>query len=153
MRIALVLLLLGLLLIQVPAAQEPAAATPAPKPATTKELMLDLIYPASDALFYVDSDDVKTADDVKNAVAWNRLSERALALSQAAIALTTPGQAWGGNSDQWKADAKLLLDVSLKAYRGAKARNLEAIQALNAELYESCQSCHVHYRPGYRRRP
>jgi hypothetical protein len=146
MRIALVLLLLGLLLIQVPAAQEPAA-TPAPKPTTMKELMLDLIYPASDALFYVDSDDVKTV------VEWNRLSERALALSQAALALTTTGQAWGGNSDQWKADAKLLLDVSLKAYRGAKEKNLEAIQALNAELYESCQSCHVHYRPGYRRRP
>ena len=146
MRTALVLLLLGLLLIQVPAAQEPTA-TAAPKPVTTKELMLDLIYPASDALFYVDSDDVKTA------VEWNRLSERALALSQAALALTTPGQAWGGNSDQWKADAKLLLDVSLKAYRGAKEKNLEAIQALNAELYESCQSCHVHYRPGYRRRP
>ena len=146
MRIALVLLLLGLLLIQVPAAQE-SVATPAPKPTTTKELMLDLIYPASDALFYVDSDDVKTP------VQWNLLSERALALSQAAIALTTPGQAWGGNSDQWKADAKLLLDVSLKAYRGAKERNLEAVQALNAELYESCQSCHVHYRPGYRRRP
>ena len=147
MRMALVLLLLGLLLIQVPAAQAPAPATPAPKPTTTKELMLDLIYPASDALFYVDSDDVKTA------VEWNRLSERALALSQAAIALTTPGQAWGGNSDQWKADAKLLLDVALKAYRGAKDKNLEAVQALNAELYESCQSCHVHYRPGYRRRP
>jgi hypothetical protein len=147
MRIALVLLLLGLLLIQVPAAQEPAPATPAPKPTTMKELMLDLIYPASDALFYVDS------DDVQSAVEWNRLSERALALSQAAVALTTPGQAWGGNGDQWKADAKLLLDVSLKAYRGAKARNLEAVQALNAELYESCQSCHVHYRPGYRRRP
>ena len=147
MRIALVLLLLGLLLIQVPAAQEPAAATSAPKPTTMKELMLDLIYPASDALFYVDSDDVKTA------VEWNRLSERALALSQAALALTTPGQAWGGNSDQWKADAKLLLDVALKAYRGAKDKNLEAVQALNAELYESCQSCHVHYRPGYRRRP
>ena len=147
MRTALVLLLLGLLLVQVPAAQEPAAATPAPKPTTMKELMLDLIYPASDALFYVDS------DDVKSAVEWNRLSERALALSQAALALTTPGQAWGGNSDQWKADAKLLLDVSLKAYRGARERNLEAVQALNAELYESCQSCHVHYRPGYRRRP
>lgn len=146
MRTALVLLLLGLLLIQVPAAQEPAAGT-APKPTTTKELMLDLIYPASDALFYVDE------DDVKSPVEWNRLSERALALSQAAIALTTPGQAWGGNSDQWKADAKLLLDVSLKAFRGAKAKDLAALQALNAELYESCQSCHVHYRPGYRRRP
>lgn len=147
MRIAVVLLLLGLLLIQVPAAQETAAATPPPKPTTMKELMLDLIYPASDALFYVER------EDVKNDVEWNRISERALALSQAALALTTPGQAWGGNSDQWKADAKLLLDVALKAYRGAKAKNLEAITALNAELYESCQSCHVHYRPGYRRRP
>ena len=109
--------------------------------------MLDLILPASDALFYV------AREEPTNVVEWNRVQMQALALQHAAIALTTPGQAWGGNSDQWKADAKLLLDVALKAYRGAKDRNLEAITDLNAELYESCQSCHEHYRPGYRRRP
>ena len=39
-----------------------------------------------------------------------------------------------------------------QAYKAAQARNVKAIVDLNAELYESCQSCHEHYRPGYRRR-
>lgn len=150
MRIALTIVI-GLFLVQMSSAQAPApppAAKAAPaRPPTTKELMLDLILPASDALFYV------AREEPTNVTEWNRVQVQALALQQAAIALTTPGQAWGGNSDQWKADAKLLLDVALKAYRGAKDRNLEAITDLNAELYESCQSCHEHYRPGYRRRP
>jgi cytochrome c556 len=146
MRIALAFAM-GLLTAQATAAQAPATSTPAARPPTMKELMLDLIFPASDTLFYV------TREDLKETADWNRVQVQALALQQAAIALTTPGQAWGGNSDQWKADAKLLLDVAVKAYRGAKERKLEAITDLNAELYESCQSCHVHYRPGYRRRP
>ena len=44
-------------------------------------------------------------------------------------------------------------NVVMKAYKAAKAKNVPALQDLNAELYESCQSCHEHYRPGYRRRP
>jgi hypothetical protein len=54
---------------------------------------------------------------------------------------------------QWMADAKLLLDVGLKAYRYAKAKDYQALIGLNDELYESCQACHINYRPGYRRRP
>ena len=40
---------------QAPAPTPPAAKTPlpAPAPATMKELMLDLIFPTSDTLFYV----------------------------------------------------------------------------------------------------
>jgi cytochrome c556 len=34
----------------------------------------------------------------------------------------------------------------------SKAKDLEGMKALNDELYEACQSCHVHYRPGYKRR-
>jgi cytochrome c556 len=54
---------------------------------------------------------------------------------------------------QWMQDAKLLWDVGNKAFIAAKAKDEAALEALNAELYEACQSCHVHYRPGYRRRP
>ena len=39
-----------------------------------------------------------------------------------------------------------------KAYKMAKAKDLEGLKGLNDELYEACQSCHEHYRPGYRRR-
>ena len=56
------------------------------------------------------------------------------------------------DKDRWMRDAKLLWDVGDKAYKLAKARDLEGLKALNDDLYEACQLCHVHYRPGYRRR-
>ena len=57
------------------------------------------------------------------------------------------------DKDRWMRDAKLFWDVGNKAYKLVKARDLEGLKALNDDLYESCQSCHEHYRPGYRRRP
>ena len=57
------------------------------------------------------------------------------------------------DKDQWMKDAKLLWEAGNKAFILAKAKDEAGIEALNAELYEACQSCHVHYRPGYRRRP
>jgi cytochrome c556 len=57
------------------------------------------------------------------------------------------------DNDQWMKYAKLLWDAGNKAFKFAKAKDLEGIKSLNADLYEACQSCHVHYRPGYRRRP
>src|SRR5262245_28120258 len=110
MRIAFTLVT-GLFLVQVSSAQAPAPAADAKtvaRPPTMKELMLDLIYPTSDALFYV------AREEPQNPADWSRVQVQALALQQAAIALTTPGQAY---------------------------------------VYESCQSCHEHFRPGYRRRP
>ena len=55
------------------------------------------------------------------------------------------------DKDRWMKDARLLWTVGNKAFIAAKARDLPALEALNAELYEACQSCHEHYRPGYRR--
>jgi cytochrome c556 len=78
------------------------------------------------------------------------LESKTLTLAEIGNLLMAPGRAY--NQDQWMKDAQLLVDVGNKAYRAAQARNLEALIDLNAELYESCQSCHEHYRPGYRRR-
>ena len=133
---------------QAPAAAPPAAAPPvaaAPAGATMKELMLDLIFPTSDTLFYV-ARGVPTTD-----AEWLKLELYSLALAEAGNVLNSPGRAF--KQDQWRQDAQLLVDVGLKFYRAAKARDHKAMVALNDELYESCQSCHVHYRPGYRRRP
>ena len=38
------------------------------------------------------------------------------------------------------------------AYRAAKDRDVEALVRLNDPLYQSCVTCHSHYRPGYGRR-
>lgn len=112
---------------------------------TMKELMLDIIYPTSDKIFYVSSDEKKTEKD------WIDLRRSSLMLAESANVLMAGNRA--RDNDQWMKDARLLWEVGNKAYIAAKAKDLPAMEALNAELYEACQSCHVHYRPGYRRRP
>jgi len=127
-------------------AQSPAAPQPGIKSVgTMSELMLDIIYPTSDEIFYVGREEKKTERD------WLNLRNNALILAESANLLMADNRA--RDKDQWMKDAQLLRDVGNKAFIAAKARDLPALEALNAELYESCQSCHVHYRPGYRRRP
>jgi hypothetical protein len=50
-------------------------------------------------------------------------------------------------------DARLMLDAGRAAYRAARAKDLDALEALNDDLCVSCTSCHQHYRPNYRARP
>jgi len=129
----------------------PASPTAASKvpifPATMKELMVDLIFPTSNELFYVSRNEPKTSGD------WMKLEMNFLALAESANVLMAPPRA--RDQGQWMKDAKLLLDVAVKAYRLAKAKDYEALTApeLNEEIYEACQACHVNYRPGYKRRP
>ncbi len=108
------------------------------------ELMLDIIYPTSDEIFYVGRNEDKTTKD------WLDLRHNALMLAEAANLLMADNRA--RDKDQWMKDARLLWEVGNKAYKAAKAKDLDTLKGLNAELYEACQSCHVHYRPGYRRR-
>ena len=112
-----------------------------------KELMVDLIFPTSNELFYVSRNEPKTDGD------WMRLEMNFLALAESANALMAPPRA--RDQGQWMKDGKLLLDVAVKAYRYAKARDYAALTTteLNEEIYEACQACHVNYRPGYKRRP
>ena len=124
----------------------PDGRLPGARPvASMAELMVDLIYPTSDAIFYI------SRGEPANEIEWNRLQLNALTLAESANLLMAPERA--RDQEQWMADAQLLLDVGTAAYRSAKARDFDALVALNGDLYEACQSCHEHYRPGYRRRP
>jgi hypothetical protein len=142
---------------QAPAAQgAPAAtapdgqavpATPVPKPApvgTMSELMLRVIYPYSDAMFYIQR------QPPKNDVEWNELQGKALALAEFGNLMMMPGRA--RDEDQWLRDSKLLAEAGAAAFKFAKAKDVEGIVGLNAQLVASCTSCHMHYRPAYGRR-
>ena len=109
------------------------------------ELMVKIIYPASDALFYVESRTPKTESE------WNALEGQALILAESANLLMMPGRA--RDQKQWMADAKLMLDAGAAAVKAVKSKNVEAISALSDQLLESCTSCHRHYRPGYGQKP
>ncbi len=116
------------------------------QPASTmSELMVKIIYPASDAIFYI------TTREPKSEAEWVELQGKALAVAESANLLMMPGRA--RDQDRWMQDAQLMLDAGRAAFRAAKAKDVAALDALNDQLYTSCTSCHQHYRPNYGRRP
>jgi hypothetical protein len=146
-------ILIGVLLLaatvppSLPASAGQVAAQTGPiQPASTmSELMVKIIYPASDAIFYITTREPKTEAE------WVELQGKALAVAESANLLMTPGRA--RDQDRWMQDAKLMLDAGRAAFRAAKAKDVAALDALNDQLYTSCTSCHQHYRPNYGRRP
>jgi len=145
MRFALILLVAALSCgVASSSSQSPIASAGTKPVVTMAELMVKVIYPYSDAIFYVER------EAPKNEAEWMTLETKTLTLAEMGNLLMSPGRAY--NQDQWMKDAQLLVNVGNAAYKAAKARNLQSLIDLNADLYESCQSCHEHYRPGYRRR-
>src|SRR5580692_2728131 len=123
-----------------PAVAPDASAEPAgPRSVgTMSEVMLEMIFPTSNELFYVGRNEDKSQKD------WNDLRNNMLMLAETANLLMAANRA--KDKDQWMKDAILLRDVATKAFKMAKVKDLEGLKALNDEAYESCQSCHVHYR-------
>src|ERR1700736_4782861 len=85
----------------VQSAQAPVQSAPAPSgPAlplqrvgTISELMVDMIYPASDAVFYI------TTREPKDEAGWNELRAKTLMLAESANLLLMPGRA--RDQDRW----------------------------------------------------
>jgi len=121
------------------------SATPARNVGSMSDLMVKIIYPTSDALFYVES---RTPKDEAE---WNAFEGQMLMLAESANLLMMPGRA--RDQKQWMADARLMLDAGALAVKAAKTKNVESISALSDQLLESCTTCHKHYRPGYGQKP
>lgn len=150
--LALLLIASGMALAQTPAPQStpgpgapPSTSPPLRHVGTTSELMVTVIRPASDALFYIETRAPKDGDQ------WTVLEGQALMVAEAANLLMLPGRA--RDDSQWMADAALMRDAGAAAFKAAKTRKVEAVAAVSDQLYQSCTSCHTHFRPGYGRRP
>lgn len=128
-----------------PAPVTPAAKSPMRNVGTMSDLMVKILYPSSDALFYIESRTPKTDTE------WTVLEGQALMVAEAANLLMMPGRA--RDQKQWMNDSKLMLDVGAAALKAAKAKDVPAIVALSDDLYASCTTCHTHYRPGYGKKP
>lgn len=121
----------------------PAASNRSPATArvgTMSELMIHMIYPTSDAIFYISSR-TPTTDE-----AWGQLQAKTLTLAEAANLLMMPGRTRAG---QWNRDARQMLDAASGAFKAAKAKNVEGVESVSDQLYESCVSCHKAYRKDY----
>ena len=130
-----------------PATPPSKAAAAAPDPrvvGTMSELMVHVIRPASDAVFYITSRTPATEAE------WGALQAQTLMLAESGHLLMLPPRARGRT--QWLADARLMLEAGRKSFAAAKAKDVAALEALNDELYQSCVTCHQHFRPSYGKR-
>ena len=96
-----------------PPATPPAASAPASvvRVGTMSELMVHMIYPTSDAIFYITSRTPTTDEE------WGQLQARTLTLAEAANLLMMPGRTRPG---QWNKDARQMLDAASAAFKAAK---------------------------------
>ena len=111
---------------------------------TMSQLMVDIIYATSNDIFYI------VRKPPSNDAEWEAIQRSALTLAESANLLVMPGRA--RDQDKWIADARLLLDAGNLAFKAARAKDYDAIVALNEQLVTSCTTCHQDYRPNYRRR-
>jgi hypothetical protein len=112
--------------------------------ANMSQLMIEIIYPTSNAIFYVERKPPQTQSD------WNDLKAAALTLAESGNLLMMPSRT--RDQGEWIKDAKLLVEAGAAAYKAAQAKDLKAVLDLNDQLYTSCVTCHQNYRPNYRRR-
>jgi len=108
-----------------------------------KPIMSQVIYPASDAIFYVTSREPKNDND------WAELLKKAETLSAASKVMLMPTHR--RDREKWMKDAQLMVDASAAAVAAAKKKDLDGLANLNDALYASCVTCHKDYRPGYGR--
>ena len=103
--------------------------------------MVDLIYPTSDALFYIERNPPKNDRD------WNAIRGAALTLAESGNLLLIGSRA--RDQDRWIKDAKLMIDAGTAAFKAAQKKDMQAILDLNEQLTLSCTTCHRHYRSNY----
>jgi hypothetical protein len=114
------------------------AQSPAPPP-TMRQLMLDLIHPASNDILLTVSRGGPS--DEKE---WASLRHNALTLSESGAVLTAQQQS---TSDAWAKAAKMLADAGADADKAAQAKDAKALPAITARIDASCTNCHKQYRP------
>jgi hypothetical protein len=132
-------LVVGLLLTAAGAviAQAQEAAQPV---GTMGDLMTSMVYPAAnDLLLSIARGGPK--DDKE----WMAAQRSAVLLGESGNVLMMRGHA--RDQGDWMTNARLLVDAGTAAYRAARARDANALAALEAPINASCVSCHKQYRP------
>ena len=105
-----------------------------------KQLMLDLIHPASnDILLLIYRGGPKDEHD------WAMVRRGAVTLAESGNLLMLRGRA--RDQGEWMKDAKMLVDAGTAAYKAAQAKDVNALTAVAGALDASCTTCHKQYRP------
>ena len=157
------LFVIGLLLLLLPGegvAQAPAAAgrgavVQQPRVhANMLQLMRGVLYPASNVIFTVQSDDPDSfkpglrpstsSDPLTSAYGgWAAVENAGLALAESANLLIIPRVCGNGNWQMWVQE---LRDAGMGAYKVGQAKNADAILDAAAAVSDACLHCHQKYR-------
>jgi hypothetical protein len=133
--------IIALLLLASPAI---AQAPPFQPVATISQIMVAITLPYSDALLYIERNPPKDDRD------WETLQMQALMLAESGNLLMMKGRA--KNEGQWMKDARMLVDAGAAAVKATRAKDMQAVLALNDQIVSSCITCHTQFRPNYGQR-
>ena len=117
-----------------------APSEPLQPAATVRQLMLDLIHPASNDILVAVYRGVPDKEQE-----WAAVRRNALTLAESGNLLMARGRA--RDDGDWMKDARALVEVGTAAYKAAQAKDLKALAALADSLDRSCTTCHQQYRP------
>ena len=106
--------------------------------------MVAITLPYSDALLYIERNPPKEDRD------WETLQMQALMLAESGNLLMMKGRA--KNQGQWMKDARLLVEAGVAAVKATRAKDMQAVLALNDQIVQSCITCHTQFRPRNRQR-
>jgi cytochrome c553 len=112
--------------------------------ATVSQIMLAITYPYSDNLLYIERNPPKNDNE------WNTMEKQALMLAESGNLLMIEGRA--RDQGEWMQDARLLVEAGIASVKAVRAKDVQAILALNDQIVTACTTCHTKYHPRYRRR-
>src|SRR5262249_10444294 len=118
--------ILALLLLVSPAAAQSPPFLPV---ATINEIMDAITLPYSDALLYIQRNPPKTDRD------WETLQMQALMLAESGNLLMMKDRA--KNQGEWMKDARMLVDAGVAAVKATRAKDIDAVLALNGQIVDS----------------
>jgi len=105
---------------------------------TMKQLMLDLIHPASNDILLTTSRGGPATDKD-----WSALRHSALTLQESAQTLLQSGP----KAAAWSAAANQLSAAAADVYRAAQLRDTKSLSVLTGRIDAACTNCHRQYRP------
>jgi cytochrome c556 len=118
-----------------------------PKPVgNLKQVMRSIPYPNSDIIFGVQS---KVPKDEKE---WQIVENAAIAISETANLITTPGRVRSNGQPvpvqraDWIKYSQGLVTAGEACYKAAQSKSQDAVSNCTGQLSEACDNCHKVYR-------
>ena len=115
--------------------------------ANMKDLMLNVIDPAADAIW----ESVGTVIDETGTHEkfpatqdeWDGVRAGAIQLAEAGNLLLIPSRS--GGSPEWITEARALIDTANRAIKTIEAKDKDALFTVGGDIYDVCTSCHQQF--------